>query len=152
MPSIPQNCFYCKNPWPGKGPMCDRCAGIILQPPITPTLCSFCNGAHDTADCLKAALANLAQNAYNYQLNMAARKRKPYTFTRTGRMHYDPAPLKYCSACKSNYLIESKAGAVCTSCHAVVHNPCRNCTSANTHGVTGDSTQFIECGDCLFIE
>ena len=143
MPATPQNCFFCKTPWRGKGPMCDNCRGIILTPPVTP-ICSYCGGFHDTADCLKAAISYLMPRT------------KPYisstTYRRRGRMPYDPAPLKYCNACKSNYLIESKAGNICTGCHAVVHNPCRNCTSQNTHGVTGDSTQFIECGDCQFIE
>jgi len=142
MPAQPGNCFFCKKPWPGKGPMCDTCAGIILTapPPITP-ICSFCKGPHDSVDCL---LHSFMAPPY---------RTKPYTRTvQRGRMPYDPAPLKYCPACKSNYLIESKAGTICTSCHTVVHNPCRNCTSSNTHGVQGPHEQFVECGDCQFIE
>ena len=60
--------------------------------------------------------------------------------------------LRHCPVCKGNYLIENKAGSVCANCHAVMHNPCRNCTSQNTHGLKGDNTQFIACKDCLFIE
>jgi len=155
MPIHPTNCYLCKKPWTGVGPICPSCMGI-LQPPVPPPLpiCNYCLGFHDIADCLKAAVSyHTAKNLYNHQLNMASRKRNPYTQTRrTGRTSYDPAPLKYCPVCKSNYVIESKAGTICTSCHTVVHNPCRNCTSSNTHGVQGPNEQFVECGDCQFIE
>lgn len=101
-----------------------------------------------------------AQMATQQQAQMANRTRhRPYSTT-TGRRskpytnYYDSSspPMKYCSACKQHQRLETKAGSICTNCKAITRNPCRNCNSGSTHGLAGDSMQFIECNDCLFIE
>lgn len=159
MAILPTNCFICKNTWTGAGAICDACTLKLKhgttykpQPPPPPPQCGFCGGPHYTPDCLAAALHLQALKVQQAQArsNMPPRKprRNPYT-------NYAP-PLKCCLKCKGNYLIESKAGNVCSNCRAVVHNPCRNCTSQNTKGIAAVefsvTTQFIECQDCLFIE
>lgn len=124
----PNNCYQCRKPWYGSTPTCDACRGVkttyVHRPP-----CGFCgNATHSSMDC--------------YQMPRIAKPKKQF---------YGP-PLKHCQVCKGNYLIETKAGSVCSSCRSVVHNPCRNCDSLNTKGTSGDGMQFIECTDCLFIE
>lgn len=171
MPISPTNCFICKNTWTGAGAICDDCNYKLKhgtsRPVPPPPVCGFCHAVgHETVDCLAAALHFQAQ-----QQAAAAAKIRP---THTGRWasggptmrrprrrnpftnySYTP-PLKYCTKCKSNYIIESKAGSVCSNCHTVIHNPCRNCGLQNTRGIQcadgGITTQFIECQDCLFIE
>jgi hypothetical protein len=154
----PSNCFICKNTYTGPGALCPTCLQGVLthgyhyagpkapsQPPPPPPDCSFCGGAHDDADCLAAAVA--------FASSTMARRRSPHhAFTQYINRTATMPPLKACSKCRGNYLIESKAGSVCSSCHTVVHNPCRNCNSTATKGLSGDSAQFIECQDCLFIE
>ena len=207
MPIYPKNCYKCKKPWFGAGPICDACLGITPPPP-PPPFCFYCNKpGHDTADCLIAAVAlhskmatcgkcgqthfgtfkwcdqclqryppphygqphiwcsycgntthqtiscpimkasTFFQNYSGSNTNMRRRRNSNSAF----HYQYQP-PLKACPACKGNYLIETKAGSVCSSCRSVVHNPCRNCDSLNTKGTSGDGMQFIECRDCLFIE
>lgn len=171
MAVFPTNCFICKSTWIGAGAICDDCNYRIKsgtsRPVPPPPICTFCAGAHDTVDCLAAALHFQAQQAAaaaqaNYKAAgiRTSRKYTGATMARRSRTrsvytNYTP-PLKFCTKCKSNYIIESKAGSVCSNCHTVVHNPCRNCGLTNTKGVQcadgGLTTQFIECQDCLFIE
>ena len=154
MPAQPTNCFICKNTWLGAGPICDVCRGIIYPtPPPLPT-CSFCGGFHDEVDCLAAALVAQRQKQPQYQAiyNMARkhiRRSKPFT---NYYNHPTPPPLKLCSKCNQRASVETKAGSICTSCKALTRNPCRNCDSTSTHGLSGDGLQFIECNDCRFIE
>lgn len=157
MPAQPTNCFICKSTWLGPGAICDDCtrklrniAPRIVQPPPP---CSYCGSSgHVDADCLQAAVnIHAAKIAYArlYGGGMASSRSRRNPFTQP----YRPAtPLKYCPACKSNYLIESKAGSVCSNCRTVIHNACRNCGLSETKGIKGDGTQFIECQSCLFIE
>lgn len=154
--ATPTACYICHNTWLGKGPVCDDCMYLATygtaKPPPPPPICAFCAGAHETVDCLAAALHYQQQATHAAQVHMSTRPRRPrrprpftnYTFT--------PAMAR-CPACKGNYLIESKAGSVCTSCHTVCHGSCRSCTSENTRGLkSNDGTQFIECNDCQYIE
>ena len=145
MPVYPTLCFKCKNTWLGKGPICNVCRGI--KP------CNLCGGAHAPADC------SVLVNQYIYDaLRYAMARTGSHKFTAWQHNSfksraYNARPLlKTCPACKSNYLIESKAGSICAGCRNVVHLPCRNCNSINTHGLAGDSQQFIECSDCQFME
>lgn len=156
----PSNCFICKNTWTGKGPICPTCA-------ITQTIQAA------AAQWQKAAYQQPLDKAQQDHINDAMqyffasvdtgpagltmpRSRRPshWAFARpsSGRIYSQQPLLRTCPACKGNYLIESKAGTVCAGCKTVVHNACRNCTSTNTHGLFGDKTQFLECGDCQFIE
>lgn len=166
MSAQPQNCFICHNPWGGPDAICDTCKwqlrSTITSPPLPPPKCSYCNGKHDDADCLSAALA-AQRNQAIHQANQRAQMRNPYRHSRassafravlqgTHTTHRYAPPLKVCPACRGNYLIESKAGSVCSSCKTVVHNPCPECTSTHTRGISDGGQQFIECRDCLFIE
>ena len=142
------NCYICKNTWLGAGPICDDCTyntKFGLKSPKQPPLsCNYCGGQHHTLDCLIGA-TGLLSFMPKYSPYRARSK------LRTGLTTAAP-PMKSCPTCKGNYLLESKAGSVCSSCRTVIHNPCRNCTSTNTTGIKGDSLQFVECQDCLFIE
>jgi hypothetical protein len=157
--ATPTNCFVCKNTYIGPGAICPPCRQNINRgyhysvkpPPPPPPDCSFCGGAHDDADCLAAAIA-FAHTTTFAASTMARKRTLHHPFRQYSRFQANGPPLKACSNCRGNYLIESKAGTVCSSCHTVVHNPCRNCNSTATKGLSGDSAQFIECQDCLFIE
>lgn len=163
MPISPTNCYICRKPWYGKGPLCNSCTAHSA--PQHSVFCSYCGSkTHVEADCLDAQLAaqhraTLSAIQYSYisaqaQARLATmarrntRRSKPYT------NFYDSpeAPLKKCVKCHQNAQIETKAGSVCTNCKNIVRNPCRNCNSHETHGIGGDGTQFIECNDCQFIE
>ena len=132
MPVTPSNCYVCRQTWTGLGPICDACQTNILHSGAQN--CILCGNIH-----------------YTYQSTMTC-----------VRYYFGPSdPMKFCPKCKGNYLIESKAGSVCSNCHTVVHNPCRNCESTNTKGLKAPNenlvpalgtVQFIECQDCLFIE
>ena len=166
MPVTPTNCYLCRNTWLGKGPICDICSGKIT--PSSKPVCTFCGSfTHTITGCLDAQLksqqlraAAVAATQKIYAKWSAKSKPMPHRHTpkhrgpRRGTNPYTNYPplMKSCPNCKGNYLIESKAGNVCSSCKTVVHNPCRECDSSNTHGVKGDGVQFIECNDCLFIE
>lgn len=155
----PQNCYHCKLPFAGKGPVCAACNLALLYATTRTKLppmfnCTFCGSkTHDTVDCLAYAL-NVQQQQQKAQLHMAQQiLMATRTQRRTARHNYNyTPPLKACPACKGNYLIESKAGSVCSNCRTVIHNVCRNCGLPNTRGLTGDNTQFIECLDCQFLE
>lgn len=148
MPVTPTNCFICKNTWLGRGPICDSC-----NPAAPPQTCTFCGSpSHGLDNCLEAQLN--AQKPYSYYNSPSMtirrlRRSKPYT-----NYYYSPQQpkLKYCQNCKQNAQVEAKAGTVCSNCKFVTHNPCRNCDSIATHGLSGDNMQFIECNDCQFIE
>jgi len=149
MPASGTNCYVCKNTYIGPGPICPSCATGTSTSRRTSAVqvCNICGGFHASVDCaLPTAVNKLAIAA------MKQRRTRPNPFT--NYRHYSP-PMKACPVCRGNYLIESKAGSVCSSCGTVVHNPCRNCTSTATRGIKctdGPITQFIECQDCLFIE
>ena len=150
----PTNCYICKNTWLGTTAICDKCrrSGLGYKPPPSP-MCSYCKGAHDSADCLADPLAafvhNLTSANYRYMSKKTVRRTKPFA----NYYNTPPTPpLKFCSKCKGHTCIETKAGSICTSCKALTRNPCRNCTSTATHGLSGDNMQFIECNDCQFIE
>ena len=143
-------CDKCGQPHFGTMRWCDQCLQRYpptQQPPPQPhTWCSFCGTTqHRTVSCpIMTATA-----FFNTYANPATQS----NMRRPRKLHYQyQPPLKTCPACKGNYLIETKAGSVCSSCRSVVHNPCRNCDSVNTKGKSGDGMQFIECTDCLFIE
>lgn len=129
----PLNCYVCKNPWWGAGPVCPNC-GLA---------CSICGSdSHEFMDCIVSRTISYT----NFNMKYRSKPRtKPYIY------NYRP-PLKVCKTCKGNYLLESKAGSVCASCKTAIHNSCRNCDSSNTIGIAGDNMQFIECQDCQFIE
>lgn len=167
----PTNCFICKNTWLGKGPICDQCNPKVKpKPPPPPPSCGFCGGSHDLADCLLAAMyfqkqaaAAAALHQQQWAATMATRTRSynPYAGRGSQTVASNYQRLKTCPTCKGNYVIESKAGSVCSSCKTVIHNPCRNCSSPNTRGLSAPddnlvpglgSVQYIECQDCLFIE
>lgn len=142
----PTNCFICKNTWLGKGPLCTKCSAQLAGAAPPPPICQICNGPHTAWQCPTVKLAGMATTT--------ARIRYRYTNSAASR-------LKTCPTCKGNYIIESKAGSVCSNCKTVVHNPCRNCNSPNTRGLSAPdpdlvpglgNIQFIECQDCLFIE
>ena len=154
MPAQPTNCYICKNTWLGAGLICDNCSPPITAKPTFIPWCSFCGGRHDEADCLAGAVTAPQQKQQQYQppYNMA---RKPIRRSKPFTNYYNaptPPPLKLCSKCNQHATVETKAGSICTSCKALTRNPCRNCTSTNTHGLSGDTIQFIECNDCQFIE
>ena len=162
----PTNCFICKNTWLGVGPICNNCKPATQRPPPPPKVCVHCGGAHVVLDC--PLIYQQFQNMAGGLSNMARKRRGynpftgPHTSRPTTQQHYtNYAPLKTCPKCKGNYLIESKAGSVCSSCREVVHHPCRNCTSPNTRGLSCPddnhvpglaSVQMIECQDCTFME
>lgn len=155
MPATPTNCFICKNTWRGVGPICDVCRGIIHPPPPQLPTCSFCGGNHNEAACSAAALAaqQLKQQLFNstYMAQRFIRRSKPFTNYYNGT---SSSPLKFCGKCKQNTCVKTKAGSICTNgaCKTLIRNPCRNCDSTSTHGLSGDGLQFIECNDCRFIE
>lgn len=154
MPAQPTNCYKCKNTWLGIGPICDDCfrpPRFIHQPPPT---CSFCQGAHETVNCLAAAAHYYQQGTLynNMKYTRKTTKRRTKPFTNYYNSPNTPPPLKHCSKCKQQACIETKAGSICTSCNALTRNQCRNCGSTSTHGLSGNNLQFIECNDCRFIE
>lgn len=170
MPVMPTNCFICKTYWQGSTPICDDCTQLLAvkaptYQPITPNIkldCIFCgSNQHEIANCLDAQLhaqklqAQQARDAQLAQMKAAAHIRaqiKPRGRSKPfANYNYQP-PLAVCPSCRGNYLIESKAGSVCSSCKTVVHNPCRSCTSSKTIGIKGDGVQFIECQDCQHME
>ena len=173
-------CFKCKDPYYGPGPVCPKCLTATMStatciicktiyvgvgaictncrqtaPPPKPH-CTFCGGLHNISACKafwNMALGTMQSTSATAQMRKTNRHYTNYA-QRT-------PPLKACRNCKGNYLIESKAGSVCSSCHTVVHHPCRNCESTNTKGLAAPNEnlvpglgtiQFIECQDCLFIE
>ena len=161
--AYPTNCYICKNTWLGSGPICPNCQP---QPKPPPPKCTYCGGPHLVLDC-----PDIYQQFHNMATaglaNMARRTRGHNPFvgrsaSQKAYQHYtNYQPLKSCPKCRGNYLIESKAGSVCSSCREVVHNPCRNCASPNTRGLSCPddnhvpglaSTQMIECQDCTFME
>ena len=164
MPVSLSNCYICKNTWLGKGPLCDDCLNHFTA--AAQSKCSFCGGSHDDADCLAAALAaqQRKQNAYKsayssyratYNYNMATktpRRSKPFMRYNAIYDQQMSPPLRFCCECNQRATIETKAGSICTNCKALTRNPCRDCDSTSTHGLSGDGTQFIECNDCQFIE
>lgn len=147
----PTNCFICKTTWLGTGPVCDKClyvAAAVRPPQAAP--------ANYKAKYVQQPLPQHPPKApYTQQApNMARKRSSRNPFTQSYFKQPPQAPLKQCSSCKGNYLIESAAGSVCSSCKTVVHNPCRNCESTATKGIKSpsDNHTYVECSDCLFIE
>ena len=153
MPAQPSNCYICKNYWAGAGPICDVC--ISKTKSHSPS-CNFCGSpTHNETNCYASKLAQQqkarmhASNYNSYMARKTVRRSKP--FTNYYNAPTEP-PLKLCSRCNHRTCITTKAGSICTNCKVLTRNPCRNCDSTATHGLSGDKTQFIECNDCLFIE
>lgn len=152
MSKQPTNCYICKNYWAGAGPICDSCN--ITSRSVKP--CNFCGSStHNETNCYASKLAQQqkarmhASNYNSYMARKTVRRSKP--FTNYYNAPTEP-PLKLCSRCNQRTCIATKAGSICTNCKVLTRNPCRNCDSTATHGLSGDGTQFIECNDCLFIE
>lgn len=155
MSIVGTNCYFCHKTWLGAGPICDSCYVNIHQPaaPVQPppprVTCAVCSGHHPTALC-----AITLPPGYSYKGNIGMARRPRRTRYQYVSVSNDPPPLTKCPKCNGNYMIESKAGKVCSNCLTVVHNPCRECSSINTKGIKDPTTntQFIECEDCRFIE